>query len=244
MSDWSDLTVVILAGGKGTRLQGLFPDVPKPLVSVAGRPFLSWLTLWIARHGPTHFVYSTGYKGEQIDAWVQNERLPGIHRKCCREESPLGTGGGLLNCLELCRDWIMVANGDGLVMGGVADLASMMHRDTDGALLGVSVRDASRYGSLETDSSGRLLGFHEKVGGQGLINGGLYLFRKSVLSAQRRNGPLSLEQDLFPAMIAAGADFRVVRCDDAAFIDIGTPETVRQAELFVRTHVPEAASGS
>mgnify|MGYP003347890137 CR=1 FL=1 len=92
-----DVSVVVLAGGKGTRLRGLFPDVPKPLVPVAGQPFLYWLTNWIAAHGPRHFVFSTGYMAEQIEAWARDGQMPGIERSCCREEVPLGTGGGLLN---------------------------------------------------------------------------------------------------------------------------------------------------
>src|SRR4051794_7728791 len=96
-----DVSVVILAGGKGTRLSGLFPDLPKPLVPVAGRPFLYWLTRWISSHGPQHFVYSTGYMADQIEDWSADGSMPEIDRICRRESEPLGTGGGLLNCLDL-----------------------------------------------------------------------------------------------------------------------------------------------
>ncbi len=232
-----DVTVVILAGGKGTRLRGLFPDVPKPLVPVAGRPFLHWLTRWIASHGPQHFVYSTGYMAGRIDAWAADGQMPDIERSCCLETAPLGTGGGLLNCLDACRDWILVANGDGLVMDGIADILALRDTPADGGLLGVEVADTSRFGSLRVDDTGRLTGFLEKMPGKGLINGGLYLFRKTLLQRHFRAGPLSIEADLFPEMIASGADLRVVGRNNAPFIDIGTPETVAQAEDFVRTHL-------
>lgn len=232
-----DVSVVVLAGGKGTRLRDLFPDVPKPLVPVAGQPFLYWLTNWIAAHGPRHFVFSTGYMAEQIEAWARDGQMPGIERSCCREEVPLGTGGGLLNCLGQCREWILVVNGDGLVMDGIGDVLALKDQRVDGGLLAVEVDDASRFGSLKMTADRRLTGFLEKVPGRGFINGGLYLFHKPMLQRYFRSGALSVETDLFPQMIDGGEDLRVVACSDAPFIDIGTPETVALAEDFVRTHI-------
>lgn len=240
---FDDVTVVVLAGGKGSRLKGLHPETPKPMIPVAGKPFLHWLTLWLASHGPQHFVYSTGYRGEQIEAWAAGGDLPGSERICCREAEPLGTGGGLFNCLDHCRQWVLVANGDGLVMKGVSELLAMRDRPgRDGGLLGVPVDDASRYGSLVVDAESRLTGFREKVAGRGMINGGLYLFRTAMLRAMRRPGMLSLEYDLFPEMIEKGAALGVVQLDAAPFIDIGTPETLAQAEAFVRQHLMQPSS--
>lgn len=232
-----NVTVVILAGGKGTRLRGLFPDLPKPLVPVAGRPFLYWLTLWIQRHGPDSFVYSTGYMADQIEAWASDDSLPQVKRLCRREEEPLGTGGGLLNCLDLCREWVVVANGDGLVMDGIDEILDLRNHGIDGGVLAVEVPDTSRFGSLKVTDEGNLQGFAEKVPGQGLINGGLYLFRKDLLKQQFRAGYCSMETDIFPQLIETGARLKVVDCQNAAFIDIGTPETVSQAEQFVIRHL-------
>jgi len=232
-----NMTVVILAGGKGTRLQGLFPDLPKPLIPVAGRPFLYWLTEWIYRHGPRHFVYSTGYMAEKIEKWSADCSLPGTERLCRREQSPLGTGGGLMNCLDLCRDWVLVVNGDGLVMDGIDEMLELRDRPLDGGVLGVEVPDTARYGSLKVSRNGRLEGFVEKVPGHGLINGGLYLFRRDLLRQHFQSGKCSIETDVFPRLIQAGARLHVVARLDAPFIDIGTPETVSQAEEFVTRHL-------
>ena len=232
-----DVSVVILVGGEGTRLRGLFPDVPKPLVPVAGRPFLYWLTQWIFRHGPRHFVYSTGYMADRIEAWSRDDSLPQIERLCRREELPLGTGGGLLNCLDLCREWVLVANGDGLVMDGIDEILALRRQGVDGGLLAVEVPDTSRYGSLNVAEDDRLQGFAEKVPGQGLIHGGLYVFRRDMLLQRFRPGNCSIETDIFPQLIKAGARMKVVARTDAPFIDIGTPETVSQAEDFVTRHL-------
>jgi NDP-sugar pyrophosphorylase family protein len=232
-----DVTVVILAGGKGTRIRGLYPGLPKPLVPVAGRPFLYWLTQWIHQHGPDHFVYSTGYMADQIEDWASDDSLPEVKRHCRREETPLGTGGGLLNCLDLCRSWVLVANGDGLVMGGIDDILRLRKQGVDGGLLAVEVADTSRYGSIKLTEDGFLREFAEKVSGHGLINGGLYLFRKDLLLQRFSRDNSSIEMHVFPQLINAGAQLRAVVCRDAPFIDIGTPETLSQAEHFVRRHL-------
>ena len=237
MTRVEDVTVVILAGGRGTRLRGLFPHLPKPLVPVAGRPFLHWLTQWIAQHGLRHFVYSSGYMADQMENWVADGSLPEIHRLCRREEEPLGTGGGLLNCLDLCREWVLAANGDGLVMAGIDKLLELRTQEVDGGLVAVGVPDASRYGSLKVREDGRLEAFTEKVPGHGLVNGGLYLFRRDLLLQRFQTGKASIETDIFPQLIEAGVRLKVVVSQDAPFIDIGTPETVRQAEDFVIRHL-------
>ena len=232
-----DVSVVILAGGKGTRLQGLYPEHPKPLIPIAGQPFLHWLTLWISRHGPRHFVYSTGYMADQMERWSSDGSLPQLERLCRREREPLGTGGGLLNCLDLCREWVLVANGDGLVMDGIDEILALRREGVDGGLLAVEVADASRYGSLKIAEGGWLRGFAEKVPGHGLINGGLYLFRRDVLLQHFQPGKCSVETDIFPHLIATEARLKVISRRNAPFIDIGTPETVSQAEDFVRRHL-------
>jgi D-glycero-alpha-D-manno-heptose 1-phosphate guanylyltransferase len=233
-----DVTAVILAGGLGTRLLSLYPDVPKPMIPVGGRPFLYWLTAWLASQGLTHFVYSTGHRAEQIESWCEGDDFPELTRLCRRETEPLGTGGGLLNCLDLCRDYVLVANGDGLIMDGINALLSLRHvAHVDGGLIGVAVEDATRYGSLAIGEGGQLIGFREKIPGRGVANGGFYLFRTALLREHYRPGRLSIEYELIPRIIEARASLRVVCPVGAAFIDIGTPESLSETEHFVKTHL-------
>ena len=237
MKDINDVTVVVLAGGKGTRLKGLFPDTPKPMIPVAGQPFLHWLTVWIARHGPTDFVYSTGHLASIVEDWALGADLPGIDRQCRLESQPLGTGGGLLNCIDLCQEWVLVTNGDSLVLNGLSELLALREWDTiDGGLIGITVDDASRYGTLSVDRDNLLTGFKEKVPGRGLINSGVYLFRTRLFADFMRGSHSSIEMDIFPALLGRGVRLRVVAMQDAPFIDIGTPETIAQAEQFVGQH--------
>lgn len=238
MTSFDNVSVVILAGGRGTRLKGLYPNTPKPMIEVAGEPFLHWLTLWLARQGLCHFVYSTGYLSEQIEAWAGNGAFPELLRQCRHEETPLGTGGGLLNCLDLCRDWVLVANGDSLVISDIAELLTQVQSArNDGGLFGVEVEETARYGSLSVNHDGRLTGFSEKVSGRGLVNAGVYLFRTALLREIMPQSACSIEYNLFPQLIESGADLRVVRLSKAPFIDIGTPATLEQAKKFVTMHL-------
>ena len=92
----------------------------------------------------------------------------------------------------------------------------------------------------EVEAGGRLLAFREKIVGTGLINGGLYLFRTALLRDRVASGPQSLERDIFPGLLSAGANIRVINAGQAPFIDIGTPETIRMAEDFVLNHLKDA----
>jgi D-glycero-alpha-D-manno-heptose 1-phosphate guanylyltransferase len=102
-------------------------------------------------------------------------------------------------------------------------------------LLGVEVQDASRYGSLAADAAGRLLGFAEKRPGRAVINAGVYLLRRRMFNWFPPQRPLSMETDVFPSLLARGARLHVETAR-APFLDIGTPESLAQAESFLRDH--------
>lgn len=231
----SSPTAVLLAGGEGTRIRSLFPDQPKPLIEVNGQPFLYWVTAYLAARGLSSFVYSAGYKGDQIETWCVNTTMKGLERQVCRERSPLGTGGGLLNCINLCSDWVLVSNGDSLCLGGVGKLLKLIENSAlDGGLIGVHSFDTASFGSLKIADDGRLLQFNEKIAGSGFVNAGTYLFRKQVLEQFPQNKLLSIEYDLIPELIAMGNRLQVIKVEDAPFIDIGTPDTVVLAKEFVQ----------
>ncbi|MDR3423600.1 MAG: sugar phosphate nucleotidyltransferase [Alphaproteobacteria bacterium] len=232
------LTAIILAGGKGTRLAGLYPDLPKPLISVTGQPFLHWVVLWAQRQGIGDFVFSIGHHAEKIEAWLpQMPLLTAKDWKICREGRPLGTGGGVRACLPFCHDAVFVTNGDSLIVTPLRNVIEnfLSDKKIDAMIVGKCVPDTSRYASLDIDAESRLIAYREKVPGQGLISAGVYLFRKSLLETFPSEESLSMEYDVIPKLVAEGARILVHQTpEDAPFLDIGTPETVTQADVFVR----------
>jgi D-glycero-alpha-D-manno-heptose 1-phosphate guanylyltransferase len=233
-------TAVVLAGGQGTRIRHLLPDLPKPLAPVAGRPFLEWVVRYLRRQGVARIVLSTGHHAEKVEAFAGGLVLEGVSIDCVGEPTPLGTAGGFLHAYKAVPDSapeVLVCNGDSLVLAELAPLfASLGAPDVDAALLAVTVNDASRYGTVDAGDGGFLRGFAEKRSGAGHINGGCYLFRRSVIGRFPDGRPLSFEYDVFPALISGGARIKVVPCE-AAFLDIGTESSLAQASGFIEDNM-------
>lgn len=227
--------VVILAGGAGTRIRHLLPDLPKPLAPVAGRPFLEWVIRYLRKQGVARIMLSAGYQSEKLTKFAQSAGVD-----CVAESQPLGTGGGFLHALAAAGDKdsdVLACNGDSLVLADLAPLwSSLEDGNLDGALLGVRVPDASRFGTLKTDEHSRLLGFSEKRPGAGLVNAGVYLFRRAALTHFPPMRPLSFEYDVFPSLVAKNVRIKVVACV-SHFLDIGTEETLMQADEFIRNNM-------
>lgn len=230
--------VVILAGGMGTRIRHLLDDLPKPLAPVNGRPFLEWILRFISKQKHGSIIFSTGYLADKIETFA-TQNILGINIKCVREDFPLGTAGGVLNALDKYGadfDNVLVLNGDSLVL---ADFTPLFECFKDSsikvAVLGVQVENADRFGTLDVGEKGRLVGFKEKQAGSGLINAGVYLFRREILDSLPRSASLSFELDIFPKLLVKNVPIKVVDVD-APFIDIGTESSLGDASLFIENN--------
>jgi D-glycero-alpha-D-manno-heptose 1-phosphate guanylyltransferase len=237
MPDDSLPLAVILAGGLGTRIRHLLPNIPKSLAPVGGRPFLEWVVRFLHAQGATRIVFSIGYLGSQIEEFAKHVKLSGLEITCVHEAAPLGTAGALAHSLENLQTGagnVLVCNGDSLALVDLRPLTrALAEPDTGGALIAVHVADASRYGTVDIGGDGTLKGFSEKRPGAGLVNAGIYLLRGALLDRFPERTPLSLEYDIFPSLLGQGARLRVVPCT-CPFLDIGTEASLSQAEVFVR----------
>jgi NDP-sugar pyrophosphorylase family protein len=232
----SQVEAVVLAGGFGTRVAHLLVGVPKPMVPVAGRPFLEWVVRYLAQQGIPKVILSTGHLADVVQTHFQPQPVSGVLTRCIAETQPLGTAGGFLNAARVAGDspeaWL-VLNGDSLVFADLAKVAGELSNPAvAGVLIGCAVADASRYGTLAIGPAGELRGFTEKRPGRGVINAGIYLLRASLVCELAGPPPLSFEQDVFPQLIQRGVSLKVLEVD-APFLDIGTPESLRQAQSFV-----------
>lgn len=232
----SQTTAVILAGGLGTRVQHLLPGLPKPMAPVAGKPFLEWVVRYLGRQGIANVVISTGYKAEVAAQHFAHAPVTGVRTQCVAETQPLGTGGGFLLAVRACGQapaaWL-VLNGDSLVLADLAAAARLLDGPVAGVILGCEVPDASRYGTLAVGPDGMLRGFQEKRPGRGVISAGVYLLRPALLREFPAQVPLSFEQDVFPALTSRRVSLKV-QVVNTPFLDIGTPESLPRAELFIR----------
>jgi NDP-sugar pyrophosphorylase family protein len=231
------VTAVILAGGFGTRIKHLLADLPKPMAPVCGKPFLEWVIRYLAKQGIRRSVLSTGYLAETVERHFAGAPVKNVSVKCVPESKPLGTAGGFLHAARQASGesaaWL-VLNGDSLALAPLDGMiASLADPAISGAILGVPMPDAARYGTVEHDERGELAAFKEKRPGAGVINAGVYLFRNEILQAFPQREPLSFEKEVFPEL--ASRRFRLKVCvTQAPFLDIGTPESLPQADAFVR----------
>lgn len=235
---------VILAGGLGTRIRELYPDLPKPMVPAAGAPFIEWVVRYLAAQGVRRSVISLGHLAHVAETYFVKRPADDCQITTLREPAPLGTGGAVLLAARLAADGdpLVVTNGDSLLLADLAPVWRQWAADTiDAVVLGLEMDDASRYGRLDVDTAGRLLRFSEKQPGGGLINAGTCIFRRRVIDRFPQRTPLSLERDVFPQLLAEGKRIMVCRCR-APFLDIGTPASVVQADGFIREHFSTRAA--
>jgi D-glycero-alpha-D-manno-heptose 1-phosphate guanylyltransferase len=231
------ITAIVLAGGFGTRIKHLLGDLPKPMASVNGKPFIEWVVRYLAKQKIRNVILSTGHLAETIEKHFQSQPVKNVRVQCVPETKPLGTAGGFLNAARHAREkpqaWL-VLNGDSLAPAPLDEMfQSLTEPNIGGAILGVLMTDASRYGTISQNTRGELTGFNEKKPGAGVINAGVYLFRSSVVELFQLREPLSFETDVFPALIRLGVKLKVC-VTDTPFLDIGTPESLPQAENFIR----------
>jgi NDP-sugar pyrophosphorylase family protein len=232
MQDLGTVTAAILVGGLGTRLRSVVAGRPKVLAEVRGRPFLSYLLDQLAGAGIREAVLCTGYLGEQVRAAFGGS-YRGVRLAYSQEAAPLGTAGALrLAAPLLTSPAVLVLNGDSYCQ---ADLAAMWrrHRDSKAAatILLARVEDTRRFGRVRTDDLGRVVRFEEKGGpaAAGWINAGIYLMDRGVLDSIPAGRAASLEKEVFPAWIGRGL---WGHRGGGRFLDIGTPESYREAEVF------------
>jgi D-glycero-alpha-D-manno-heptose 1-phosphate guanylyltransferase len=227
---------VVLAGGFGTRVRHLLGELPKPLAPVAGRPFLDWVLRYLRGQGVRRAVLSAGYGAEQIARFASHVQLAGMQVESVAEPEPLGTAGGFMHAwrtLQPPDSEVLVVNGDSLALADLGPLAAAS-QGGGSAMLAVEVPDVGRYGSVTVDDARRLVAFAEKraSAGAGLVNAGVYRFSRGALDAFPSRTPLSFESDVFPALLARGAQVHVVPAT-CAFLDIGTEASMAQADTFI-----------
>jgi NDP-sugar pyrophosphorylase family protein len=233
LADWG---AVVLAGGLGTRIRHLHPDVPKPMIPVCGRPFIEWVARYLHNQGLRKIVLSTGHLSEVVARHFESQPVPDMRITCVSEPEPLGTAGGFLNAAHKSglhpTGWL-VLNGDSLVFAELSQVTVLIgSKNADGVFVGARVPDAARFGTLETNPEGRLLGFAEKRSGAGVINAGIYLFKQELMDQFPSERPLSFEKDIFPRWLVGGRHFQVIEAAPP-FLDIGTPESLALAEDFI-----------
>jgi len=221
---------IILAGGLGTRLRAVAPDVPKPMALVSGRPFLCYLLDFLQTQGMRRIVLSVGYRREAISTFFGN-RYGALQIEYAIETEPLGTGGGIRHALGYVESpFAFVLNGDTFLGLDYRAMAGLI-QDPEAFELAVALRevpDAGRYGRAIV-SEGRIKEFSGSgAPGPGLINAGVYLMRRDLFRHSSFPPKFSFETEFLEAPASEIKPFAFVT--GAPFLDIGVPESLEEAQ--------------
>jgi D,D-heptose 1,7-bisphosphate phosphatase len=226
---------VVLCDGLGTRLGPSIADTPKPLLPVAGAPFLDLLLFELGRHGFRRILLVAGAAAAQIAEYAAATPLKarfGLAIAIAVEPEPAGAGGALRQARDRLDEAFLLLDGDSWFDINLRDLAACLAREP--AALGVlalrELPDAARYGAVRLDGD-RIAGFAARPAGAGpgLASGGVYALRRGVIEGL--TGRLSRDADLLPRLAAAGSLRGFVR--DRYFVDIGLPEDLARARREV-----------
>lgn len=218
-------TAVILAGGKGTRLQTVANGKPKPLVDVKGQPFLTWQLMYLKSQGIKTAIVLVGHEAEQIIQQYSRHPIEGLKIQFVREVTPMGTGGALKNALAHLPDSFFLVNGDSFLPVELEPISAEFEQG-DGDLLIVVLDpcDGVPVPPNIQHSRGKIVLYKKdapKSEGLRAVDAGLYIFKKDVLTAS----PQETQYDLSVYLQAAIAQNRALAfITRQIFFDIGTPE--------------------
>jgi mannose-1-phosphate guanylyltransferase len=222
---------LVLAGGEGTRLRPLTRTVPKPVMPLAGRPFLSFMLDWAHAHGADEVILSCGFMSDEVRN-VLGDIYEGMRLRHVIEDQPLGTAGPVRLAYDegLIDDRVLVLNGDVLTDIDLTAELEQHERTAARATLGLyPVEETSSYGVVPTAEDGQVTDFIEKGSGEpptNRINAGAYVIEREVIESIPAGRAVSFEVDVFPTLVGDG----LYGYDASGYwIDIGTPERYLEA---------------
>lgn len=218
---------MILCGGLGTRLRPITESIPKPMISVAGRPILERIILHLMSHGFHDIYLATHYLGEQIEAHFGDGGAFGCRIHYLREERPLGTGGALTLLPEAVQGPILVMNGDLITQ---FDAGRMMdHHMERGHKATMGVQAYSHevpFGVIETEGD-RVVGMREKPSLQYQVNAGIYVLDSALRHHLKAGEPTTIPAVLEGAL-GRGEQVGVFAVDDS-WVDVGRHDELNRA---------------
>ena len=218
---------LIMAGGRGTRLYPLTASLPKPMLTVAGRPILERLVMHLVGYGIREVFLSIHYLGEIVERHFGDGSGFGCRIRYLREEQPLGTGGALSLLPELPSHPIVVMNGDLVTQLNVDRM--LLDHGAAGRAMTVAARPYQvdiPFGVLDVERT-RVVGLHEKPSHHMLVNAGIYVISPEVIARVPPATPLPMTS-LVEQCLAEGLEVGAYVVEDE-WIDVGRHDELKKA---------------
>lgn len=221
------MDIVILAGGKGSRVKEMNPYLPKPMIKFNGINFLQILINHYSKFDIENIYILAGYKGKIIKKKFHNKIQNFVKIRCFIERKPLDTAGALNNIKKIIKNDFLLINGDTFFdIQNINILKKSTHKNKIGCVALVKSKKKVKLGNLDVSCKNILI--HKRS--SKYINAGVYYFKKKILSLIK-NRKLSMENDLIPYLIKG----KLVngKALNNFFIDIGTPDDLNKAKSLL-----------
>jgi mannose-1-phosphate guanylyltransferase len=226
---------VILVGGQGTRLRPLTSTVPKPVVTLVDRPFISFMLEWLHGHGIDDVIMSCGFLADSVRSVLGDGSGLGIRLRFVEEPEPRGTAGALKLTEPMLDERFLMLNGDVLTdIDLSAQIAQHLDTGARATLSLVPVEDPSAYGVVVLEEDRSVRDFVEKPSPDkiesNLISAGAYVLEREILELIPPERKVSIEREVWPRLIGDGLyGFP----SDSYWLDIGTPERYLQGTFDI-----------
>ncbi len=220
------MQAVILVGGEGKRLRPLTSTVPKPVVPLVDRPFISFMLEWLREHGIDDVIMSCGFLATSVRNVLGDGSGLGIRLRFVEEPDPRGTAGALKFAEPLLDERFLMLNGDVLTdLNLTEQMAQHEQTGAKATLALVPVPDPTAYGLVHLNEDRSVREFLEKPSSDridsNLISAGAYVLERELLELVPAERNVSIEREVWPLLIGDGLyGFP----SDSYWLDIGTPE--------------------
>jgi dTDP-glucose pyrophosphorylase len=232
LKSYLPIDVVVMAGGKGTRLRPLTENTPKPLLPVGNVPILEHNLNRLCLFGMDDYWFSVNYLGEQVEAYFGNGNDRNVHIDYVWEDKPLGTIGAVSKIKNFTHDYVLITNSDVLTDLNYEHLfVYFLEHGADFAVVTIPYKVDIPYAVLET-KEGRVTDFREKPTYTYYSNGGIYLMKRSVLAHLPENAFYNTT-DLMEDLIKK--EYKVVSYPlNGYWLDVGKHEDYKQAQKDIK----------
>ena len=231
------LDLIILAGGKGSRVKALLKNKPKPMAIFNKKPFIEYLIQNYSKYHFKNIYILGGFKSDQIFKKFEKKNYNCISIKCFKEKKRMGTGGAL-NIIKRKKtnDFILI-NGDTFLDVDIQKLIKSCNKNSYGSLTLIKNNSYKSNKKLTTMGlKGKNINYKKKGG---LMNGGVYYFKKKIFK-YIKNKKISLEDEILPNLIRNKKICGLVVKN--SFIDIGTPNNFKRGKKFLLKNFTKPAA--
>jgi mannose-1-phosphate guanylyltransferase len=229
------MQAVILVGGEGTRLRPLTSTVPKPVVPLVDRPFISFMLEWLKQHGVDDVIMSCGFLATSVRNVLGDGSGLGLRLRFVEEPDPRGTAGALKFAEPMLDERFLMLNGDVLTdLDLGAQIAQHEQSGARATLALVPVADPSAYGLVHLNEDRSVRDFVEKPSPDAidtnLISAGAYVLEREILELVPPDQNVSIEREVWPRLIGDGLYGFPAQ---SYWLDIGTPERYLQGTFDI-----------